>query len=44
MASQNTELRQTKILWNLVKSFLTIKGHFNHQDIMIFDCKKITTN
>ena len=25
-------------------SFLTNKGHLNHQDIMIFDGKKIITN
>ena len=27
-----------------MKPFLTNKGHFNHQDIMIFDSKKIITN
>ena len=30
--------------WNLIKSSLTNKGHLNHQDIMIFDGKKIITN
>ena len=29
---------------NLIKPFLTKKGHLNHQDIMIFDGKKIITN
>ena len=29
--------------WNLMKPFLTNKGHLNHQDIMIFDCKNIIT-
>ena len=30
-----------KIFLNLLKPFLTNKGHLNHQDIMIFDGKKI---
>ena len=33
-----------KNFWNFMKPFLTSKGHLNHQDIMIFDDKKIVTN
>ena len=33
-----------KNVWRLIKPFLTNKGHFNHQDIMIFDGEKIITN
>ena len=33
-----------KNFWNLIKPFLTNKDHLNHQDIMIFDSKKIITN
>ena len=33
-----------KNFWNLIKSFLTNKGQLNHQDITIFDGKKIITN
>ena len=40
MVSLSTELLLTK----LIKPFLTNKGHFNHQDIMIFDGKKIIIN
>ena len=29
---------------NLIKPFLTNEGHLNHQDVMIFDGKKIITN
>ena len=32
-----------KKFWNLIKLFLTNKVHFNHQDFMIFDGKKIVT-
>ena len=44
MTSLNTELQQTKNVWNILKPFLTNTGHFNHHDIMIFDGTKITTN
>ena len=30
-----------KNFWNLIKHFFTNKGYLNHQDIMIFDSKKI---
>ena len=30
-----------KKFWNLIKLFLTNKVHFNHQDFMIFDGKKL---
>ena len=33
-----------KKVWNLTKPFLTNKGHFIHQDITIFDGKKIIKN
>ena len=33
-----------KNVWNLIKPFLTNKGHLNYQDIVIFDGKKIITN
>ena len=33
-----------KTFWNLIKPFHTHKGHFNYQDIMIFDGKKFVTN
>ena len=33
-----------KYFWNLIKPFLTNKGHLNYQDIMILDVKKIIAN
>ena len=38
------EIATNKNFWNHIKSFLTIKDHVNHQDIMIFDGKKIIKN
>ena len=38
------EIATNKNFWNLIKSFLTIKDHVNHQHIMIFDGKKIIKN
>ena len=40
----NYGIATNKNFWNLIKPFLTNKGHLNHQDIMIFDGKKIITN
>ena len=40
----NYEIVTNKSFWNLIKPFLTNKGHLNLQDIMIFDSKKIITN
>ena len=38
------EIVTNKNFWNIIKAFLTNKGHFNHQDIMIFDDNKTITN
>ena len=35
---QNNRVGQ--FFWNLIKPFLTNRGHVNHQDIMTFDGKK----
>ena len=40
----NYGIPTNKNFLNLIKPFLTNKGHLNHQDIMIFDGKKIITN
>ena len=40
----NYGIATSKNVWNLIKLFLTSKGHLNHQDIMIFDGEKIITN
>ena len=40
----NYRIATSKIFWNLIKRFLANKGHLNHQDIIIFDGKKIITN
>ena len=40
----NYEIATNKNFWNLIKLFLTNKGHLNHQDIIKFDVKKIITN
>ena len=40
----NYGIATNKNFWNLIKPFLTNKGHLNHQDIMIFDGKKIITS
>ena len=40
----NYGIATNKNFWNLIKPFLTNKGHLNHQGIMIFDGKKIITN
>ena len=39
----NYEIGTNKNFWNLIKPFLTKKGHLNHQYIMIFDGEKIIT-
>ena len=40
----NYGIATSKNFWNPIKAFLTNKGHLNHQDIMIFDGKKLITN
>ena len=40
----NYGIATSKNFWNSIKAFLTNKGHLNHQDIMIFDGKKLITN
>ena len=40
----NYGIATNKNFSNLIEPFLTSKGHLNHQDIMIFDGKKIITN
>ena len=40
----NYGIATNKKFWNLLKPFLTNKGHLNHQNIMIFNGKKIITN
>ena len=40
----NYGIATNRNFWNLIKPFLTNKRHLNHQDIIIFDGKKIITN
>ena len=40
----NYGIATSKNFWNPIKPFLTNKGHLNHQDVMIFDGKKLITN